>query len=237
MSEGPRRWIDDPEAPGLPREQLRRALAVEPPVYDVEAGLARFEAAGVAASGGSGLAWVIGGVVGLAAAAGLGLALAPSVLEPVAVAPPPVAEPDRPAEPAAAVAEPPLPPPAVVPPASAEPEDAASPAPRRSTGTTRRPAAAVPAEAAGDDAARREIEALARARTALAADPARALELVEAADREFSPGLFAEERAAIRVLALAQLGRRDEALRHGRAFLRRFPASTLADRVRGAIGD
>jgi hypothetical protein len=249
MSDPPRRWIDDPDAPVSARDSLRGALSVEPPAYDVDAGLARFEAAGGASAAASSIpSWLVPvGAVALAAAVATGIvASRRSDDEARSPAPMGAAAPEHEPRPIPAPASPPVAgPPSSSPEAAAVRDDAAVasptvPTPPR-TAVTATPAAkriepAPPPEAAApDDAIRREIEALARARAALASRPAQAVELVDAADREFSPGLFREERAAIRVLALSALGRPDEAAQHGREFLRRWPSSNFADRVRAAI--
>jgi hypothetical protein len=95
--------------------------------------------------------------------------------------------------------------------------------------TSRRPAP-------DDDRYRREIAQLDEARRALGSDPARALRLASAGQREFPRGMYGEERAAIRIVALARLGRLDEARRLGEPFLRRHPHGTLSAEVRRAIG-
>jgi hypothetical protein len=79
------------------------------------------------------------------------------------------------------------------------------------------------------------MQNLARARHVLATDPASALALAEAGQREFSDGLFGEEREAIEVLALARLGRHREAAARGRRFLARHPRGPLSEQVRAAI--
>jgi hypothetical protein len=66
----------------------------------------------------------------------------------------------------------------------------------------------------------------------LRSDPARALTLARQADRDFPKGLFAQERRAIVVLALFDLGRLDEATRQANAYLARHPRGAFADKIR-----
>jgi hypothetical protein len=102
----------------------------------------------------------------------------------------------------------------------------------------------------------REARATREIRTAVESDPARALTLGTAAQAEFGDGSFGEERAALRILALAALHRdafgeeraalrilalaalhRDaEAHRLGTAFLAAHGQGLYAERVRRAIG-
>ncbi len=74
-----------------------------------------------------------------------------------------------------------------------------------------------------------EPRALERARASLSTDPAEALRIVEsgaASER------FAEERALIAMEAERRLGRTDSLHARAEAFLRRFPRSLYAERVR-----
>jgi RNA polymerase sigma-70 factor (ECF subfamily) len=61
-----------------------------------------------------------------------------------------------------------------------------------------------------------------------------ALEAIEEHRRSFGSGALVEEREASRVLALCELGRRDEAVRYASEFRRRFPRSPSAVRVDGS---
>jgi hypothetical protein len=82
---------------------------------------------------------------------------------------------------------------------------------------------------------RNEIELIGRARAALPRDPAAALALLDEHRREFPRGALVEERDAIRVLALAALGRIEQARHEAQMFLRAYPFSPHAERVRRAI--
>jgi len=81
----------------------------------------------------------------------------------------------------------------------------------------------------------REVRLLGRARTALASDPAEALALTQESQREFPQGVLSEEREAIAILALSQLGRTREAQARGKAFLGRFPNGPFSAKVRLAV--
>lgn len=116
-----------------------------------------------------------------------------------------------------------------------------TPAPAASAATTRsaevrdQRSATGATTSAPDDRVRREIEHMARLRSALRRDPAAALALASAGQREFRGGLFGEEREAIAVLALARQGRTAEAERRGARFLRRYPGSAFAARIQRLV--
>jgi hypothetical protein len=89
-------------------------------------------------------------------------------------------------------------------------------------------AAAAPATPSRADAAREELRLLRQARAAVArTDFAAALPPLTEHARRFKDGRLAEEREALRVKALAGLGRMDEARRAAAAFKARFPRSVL----------
>jgi hypothetical protein len=82
------------------------------------------------------------------------------------------------------------------------------------------------------DAARAELRLLRQARAAVAReDYAAALSPITEHARRFKDGRLTEEREALRVKALAGLGRTDEARRAARAFRARFPRSVLLPAV------
>ena len=82
------------------------------------------------------------------------------------------------------------------------------------------------------DAARAELRLLRQARAAVAReDYAAALPPIAEHARRFKDGRLAEEREALRVKALAGLGRTDEARRAATAFRARFPRSVLLPAV------
>jgi len=82
------------------------------------------------------------------------------------------------------------------------------------------------------DAARAELRLLRQARAAVArAAYAAAMQPIAEHTRRFKDGRLAEEREALRVKALAGLGRTDEARRAAKAFRARFPRSVLLPAV------
>jgi type IV secretory pathway VirB10-like protein len=82
-----------------------------------------------------------------------------------------------------------------------------------------------------------ELALLQRARAAVARrDFASALEALLEHQRRFPKGKFQEEREAMRVKALAGLGRDDEARRAAQRFRDRFPDSVLSPRIEGING-
>lgn len=70
-----------------------------------------------------------------------------------------------------------------------------------------------------------ELQLLHRARRALKAEPGLALSLVQRHSAAYPNSNFAQEREAIRIRALQELGREQEAKRQREAFERRFPGS------------
>lgn len=92
---------------------------------------------------------------------------------------------------------------------------------------------ATPSEPApSTDTLEREARILADARRARqAGDGDRALALLEEHAREFPRGWLASDRAAERIVTLCALGRREEAVRDGAAFLDGRPKSPLTRRV------
>jgi hypothetical protein len=86
-----------------------------------------------------------------------------------------------------------------------------------------------------EDELRPETEALRLAQQALRDKaPLQALKLLDAQDLRFRGGLLNQERAAMRVLALCQAGRIDEARVHATRFEQLWPRSALLGRVRSA---
>lgn len=112
-------------------------------------------------------------------------------------------------------------------PAPAEPEHA-SEGPR-SLATPEDAALEPASSASGSEPARGEVMAelalLARARRALLARPARALELAAEHARIYGRGTFEEEREVLAIEALLKLAREPEARTRVQAFQRRFPSS------------
>lgn len=113
---------------------------------------------------------------------------------------------------------------AIVAPTAATPAVAPSAAPPPS-------AAAPPGAAPARVDEETEMSLLREAGTAISSDPARALALVDEAERRFPRGALGQEREVIRIQALTAAGRRDEALQRARAFLARTPSSAHRPRL------
>jgi hypothetical protein len=81
-----------------------------------------------------------------------------------------------------------------------------------------------------------ELAALDRVRTTLAGGDARgALAALDAYDRGYPKGRLELEAEVLRIEALVKSGRVDPARERGESFLRRYPQSVLASRVRSQI--
>ena len=103
----------------------------------------------------------------------------------------------------------------------------AAPAPAPTAAAT--PAAALLTE---------ELGALDHARVALVnGEGRRTLDELDAYDRRFPSGRLQIEAEVLRIDALAKLGRKDAARQRAEAFLRRYPNSVLATRVRAHVAD
>ena len=149
-----------------------------------------------------------------------GLWFAPTVsVTPSSVAPAPKPAPTPPAR--AGVA--------VTPAARPEPSVAVPAAANRVTPAPATPAVAVSAPPAPDSA--QDAALLQEARGLVASNPARALTLTRDHELHFPNSALTEERQALRIEALAHLGRHAEAARALSAFDRRFPRSIYARRL------
>jgi TolA-binding protein len=169
------------------------------------------------------LGWALAGVVGVLASVGGYLALAPGAKAPapsapsaVVVAPPP------------SYVEPPATAPVAENAATAAPSVSASSAPRLGV----EPRVAAPADLQA------ELAALDAASKAVAGgDAPRALALLDAYGRDFPRGSLGMEATVLRAEALDRAGRHAEAVERARAFVKRYPKSPLADRMRRIAGD
>lgn len=199
-------------------------------------------------------AWWIGGSAIVLLGVGLAVGLAAR-----SSSPPPPADVGEASSPARVTAAPPIvrapapapsratpaiePPPLAASPATDTPQRAASPATdaaesvpppsrRRPRPSARSPRSiAVPAVTNDDDALERELEVVRRLRRLVERDPGAALVLARTAEREFADGVFGEERAALRVFALAALD--DPQLDAAAdAFLREHGGGPFGPRVR-----
>jgi hypothetical protein len=94
----------------------------------------------------------------------------------------------------------------------------------------------VPAANDTAEAARAEARLVGAAREALQhGDPGRALVVLEETQRRFPDGILLQEREALSISALAAVGRKAEAASRASVFLRAFPNSPHAERVRTAV--
>ncbi|MEM6295541.1 MAG: hypothetical protein AAGA54_29980 [Myxococcota bacterium] len=91
-----------------------------------------------------------------------------------------------------------------------------------------------PAKPKADDYVR-EARLVADARKALRTDPRRALALLKDAKRSFPRGMLAEEREALTIIALAELGKVEDASRRGERFLKKHGKGPYAEAVRAAF--
>lgn len=131
--------------------------------------------------------------------------------------------------PAPALSSPPLPAAQVPPPPSIEGSAAA---PRQ--GNTTKSSARF-AQSPETSRARREVAQLNAAKRSLPADPATALRLARHSNREFPQGLLREERDALIVIALSQLGEVAAARSGAEQFLSRYPRSSFRARMQECV--
>jgi hypothetical protein len=117
--------------------------------------------------------------------------------------------------------------------ASAAPDPPAAPPPSAPASTSAPPVAAPAAHDGDDEAFRREVDAVRQAQLHMAEDePTQALAVLRPWSTSTADPLR-DERWAIQIEALCQIGTTSEGLRQRRAFLRALPSSPLASRVRG----
>jgi hypothetical protein len=222
MNEAPRRLIDDPEVSGSLRDDLARAGEehhASAAAYDTASRLAGLQVALASQGGGSagmGLLLKLGlGTVAAAALMFAGAALharfyarGQAVDRAAVAAPTPVA----PAAPLHVVQAP-----QVTAPQAAGPTAPAD-APVQATSSS--------ARRAQHDDTPREIRQLARIRAHLqSGDAASALELADRGQRELGESTLWQEREALAVLALFDLGRAEQAQARSAVLLARFPNS------------
>ncbi|AKU97341.1 hypothetical protein AKJ09_04005 [Labilithrix luteola] len=97
--------------------------------------------------------------------------------------------------------------------------------------TSKPMATPAPTDTLGRESARVEAVRAALARN----DAARAVTLLDAYDREFSPGAFAIEVSVLRIEALARLGQTERARRLGKQFLAEHRQGAFARRVTATL--
>lgn len=244
MSQDPVRLIDDPTVVRGLRDDLT-TVAMVPAKIDVDAGLRRLQEATRSPDGPGGRSsgpekalgtstkgWVAA-TLGVTITAGLvvyALRAPSTVVAPTAR--PTVTDP-IPQEPVA-IPAPSSPPPT---PSADVPSIDVSSLPGVRVPSTAAPSAPSSTAAQGPEDGRashlqEEMEHLRKLRAAASRDQSEALQLAEEGIVRFSDGMFGQEREAIAVEALVQLGRRDEAKVRGARFLARYPRGPFAERMR-----
>ena len=96
-------------------------------------------------------------------------------------------------------------------------------------------AAAVGADSAHADSTHADSALLQQARASVGGDPSRALTLTRDHEVRFPASPLVEERQALRIEALARLGRRSEATRELDGFEARYPRSPYRRRLRSLV--
>lgn len=209
------------------------------------------------AAGGSAAAGKVAGIAAAAVGKGALLAIAGGTLlggllyGALSGPPSPSRSPDQPKEPTSAFVSTEFPssPPAMatadvplVEPRAALPEEvlvSSAPRPKPSAAPKEHPAAASSADSAAAQRAsrlREENRSLGEAREALrGGDASAALEKLDAMAGRFPEGTLAQEREALAIEALYRAGHRDAAKTRAEAFLRAYPTSLHATKVRGFL--
>lgn len=118
------------------------------------------------------------------------------------------------------------------------PDPSPEPAPPLETDVAARPSSA-PAKAPPAVAVEgpSELDLLREAQRLQAGEPAAALAVVARHQRLFPSGILAQEREMVAIEALMRLGRRDAARARAATFLRQYPGSVHAVRIRELIGE
>lgn len=114
-----------------------------------------------------------------------------------------------------------------------EPEAVPSERPRVAPRAAKKKTA--PAPKAEDFAHEARIVADARRKLSATNGAKEALALLDDAKSEFPRGMLKEERQALRIMALAKLGRSEDARKHAKTFLRKHGRGPYADAVRRAV--
>lgn len=245
MSQNPLRLLDDPSLPDALREDLAEAAGQPLPPVDMAAGLASLKASiGASASAGASAgaaaeaaalahgSWWGGALIGLGA--GLVGAAAIWLAPPLAHSPEP--PPSSRVEVSAATTTPTASPAPTLrstpaPTSAAAAAQVSSAAPRAPLAVSA-PSASASAPPEITDGPSQELALLVRIKQSAASDPALAVALVDEGHRRFPRGSFYQERESIAVLALAQLGRTNEARARAKHFLDAHSESPYAERLR-----
>jgi len=81
-----------------------------------------------------------------------------------------------------------------------------------------------------------ETQDIANLRSMARSDPARALTLAQEGARKFPQGFFSQEREAIAIRSLVNLGRTSEARARAERFLAAYPRGPAAESIRASVG-
>jgi hypothetical protein len=262
MKRDPVRLLDDPFcSPALRADLEAESRTMHALAFDAAASAARLHAAidggaklgavgrlattkgGLTSTGwlGAKAAWILVGSVAIAGVVGFGLSrrldarlATAKVRSPAGLAhavPIPVPHEDTATPPGAM---PPATAAQVEPPPEAQPEPVAAPlAPPEVRASNRTP---VRASGPKTDDVAEETAALTHLREIAKSDPPGALALADQGQKRFPSGIFVQEREAIAITALDQLGRKGEAMQRARAFLAHYSDSPLAGKVRRIAG-
>jgi hypothetical protein len=208
-------------------EQTASAPSLTDPSLAASATATKAGSAALAGFGGTKLVLVAGLVLGAMAA----LAVIPkSSSRQARESQQAASRPSRPDEHTVKTALQPAPlPPVITPEVPAPSADSATPlsAPLSAPTVVRQPALGADAQAS----LRREIEQVGRIKLWVESDPARAYELAQAGQHEFPRGMLRQEREALLVLALWNMGSHTQARREASAFLQRYAESPLRARL------
>lgn len=246
----PERWADSGETPGALREALLGARRERPSAAQLERMIARASGTSApAAPSGKRFAWTLSSkwLLGVACFAALGAFLSAAWQTSPRNTPPREASPSaavkrtaaRPVEAPASSNEVPAAPslaPAELPIAAVPPQPIsgldASPAANPRSG---RPGHRSPSKTDGRSVRaadpRAEVELLRRAKLAQTRDPRQAWQLLETHAQRYPNGVFGEEREALAVEVLLELGRADEAKARAKQLRTHFPASPYLRRI------
>jgi hypothetical protein len=93
------------------------------------------------------------------------------------------------------------------------------------------------ADVAGKEIVESELDLLKKARSALSADPSQAFALTEQCRARYPNGAYAQEREYIAIVALARLGRSDEARSRASLFRMHYKNSAYVPRLAQLLGD
>lgn len=244
----PKRLLEDPATAEALRADLQ-AAANHQVSYDLASGLSHFEAnlPNLGAAGSSAGGWstalvklgALGVVGGALVAAGLSMNDTSHQEQAEAQLTTALATPDQAKTPES---KPTVEPPEAVAVEDLKPVEEATPALREPA--AKAPAAPTPKPAPEPSATttnrdallQEEVKQLRQIRQQLPQNPAKALALANEGHQRFSKGVLYQEREALALSALHQLGRQQELQTRGDRYLETFPSGSFSSRVRQLLG-